>query len=318
MKVAIIGAGGIGCYYGARLQKAGHEVTYVARGEHLRALQKKGLTLTHPNFSFKGPVDAVDLKGLVTQHKCEDFDLIILTVKSIATAEVMSELSDWLREDDCPILSLQNGVDNEQIIADYVGVSRTLGGLAVRIGGHIIKPGVIEATGVAQVHFGQWPTCTEFHCNHGLLDTLYVAFVDADIDATLSDNIQYELWRKLLINNGVNPISAVVELDTKRITGDPVLGKYVYQIMQETARASHFDGVSLSQRDVDEMFDLISNFDAIKTSMLVDLEKGRSLELNDICGAVISRCEKLNQPAEVTTLFDKLVRVKCEQRGIVL
>ena len=219
-------------------------------------------------------------------------------------------MAEWLKEGTCPILSLQNGVDNEIHIANTVGTQRTLGGLAVRIGGHTEQPGHIKAEGVAQVIFGQWPNDNNSSHLHALLST----FKDAQIDASLSTDIRFDLWKKLIINNGVNPISALTGLDTKQITSDSVLRDNVHRMMQETAAAARCDDVILTEDDVAEMLDLISQFNAIKTSMLVDFEKGRPLENEAISGAVIERSKCLGIHAPVTELIHKLLLLKCESR----
>ena len=312
MRIAIWGAGGIGCYYGAKLQKAGHKVSYIARGEHLKVMQSQGLTLQHPSFNFCEHVEALSQEQWKDNHHCSDFDLIILTLKSTATEHVMQEMAGWLVEGSCPILSLQNGVDNEIHIANTVGIERTLGGLAVKIGGHTERPGHIKAEGIAQVIFGQWPQ--EKSSNLTYLNSLLSTFVDAQIEARSSPEIRVELWKKLIINNGVNPISALTELDTKQITSDPILRENVHLMMKETAAAAKCDGVELTQEDVTEMLELISQFNAIKTSMLVDFEKGRPLENAAISGAVIERSKRLGINAPVTELINKLLLIKCENR----
>lgn len=308
MRFLFIGAGGIGCYYGARLQLQGHQVCYLARGEHLQALQHSGLQITHPDLSFHQPVDAVNIDTLLSDYQCADFDLILLTLKAGATAPILNQLSDWLKTADVAVLSLQNGVDNEPLIEQALGRSRTIGGLAVRIGGHIIAPGQIEATGPAQVVMGSWPNMQSDHSvNPAALDVFAELFNQAGIPTRISPDIRHELWRKLLINNGVNPLSALTRLDTRTLTSHPTYGKTVYRMMQEVAAVSVADDVILSKQDVDEMFELISSFDAIKTSMLVDKEKGRPLELDGISGAVIRRAVQLNIDVPNTELVHALL-----------
>ncbi|WP_036233848.1 ketopantoate reductase family protein [Marinobacterium litorale] len=305
MRFLIIGAGGIGCYYGARLLEAGHRVTFVARGAHLDAMQET-LTVEHEALHFSGKVDARAMDAVVQQTQCDDFDLIIVALKSGASAGWLEQCSTWLKNGRTPLLSLQNGVDNEPQIAECVGESRTLGGLAVRIGGHIIAPGQVEARGPAQVVMGYWPNTRS---DDARLNRLTQVFNEAGIPTRVSAEIRYELWKKLVINNGVNPLSALTGLDTRTLTADPVLGATVYRMMQETAVAAKADDVELTATDVDEMFELISTFDAIKTSMLVDREKGRPLELDDISGAVIRRCEQLGQQAPWTSTVERLLRL---------
>lgn len=308
MRFLMIGAGGIGAYYAARLQKAGHGLTLTARGKHLQALQKNGLKVQHPEFQFHQPVTALDHATLIKSQSANQFDLVIISLKSGATPALLTELGDWLASADTPVLSLQNGVDNEPQIAVQIGDNRTVGGLAVRIGGHIIEPGVIDAKGPAQVVMGAWPNVSNTSELQHRLQPLVDAFIAAGIPTTLSDDIQYQLWRKLLINNGVNPLSALTMLDTRALTQHPAYGKAVYRMMEETALAAEADGINLSKADVDEMFNLICNFDAIKTSMLVDKEKGRPLELEEICGAVLRRCAALGKEAPTTELIQALLK----------
>ena len=307
MKCLIIGAGGIGCYYGARLLEAGHAVTFVARGAHLEAMQQQGLRVEHEALKFQGHVDALSMEQLLAEHRCADFDLIMLALKAGATSGWLKQSHDWLTDADTPVLSLQNGVDNEPLIAEHISAARTLGGLAVRIGGHIIAPGQVEAKGPAQVVMGCWPATSE---DDTRLDSLAEILNAAGIPTRVTANIRYELWKKLLINNGVNPLSALTGLDTRSLTADPVLGKTVYRMMQEVAVAARADEVELTPADVDEMFELISNFDAIKTSMLVDREKGRPLELEEISGAVIRRCRALGEDAPWTEMTERLLQLE--------
>lgn len=308
MRFLIIGAGGIGCYYGARLQQKGHQVCFLARGEHLNAMRISGLKVQHENLNFHEKVDATDLNELLQHRSCKEFDMILLCLKTGATESILSQLQAWLKHSDTPVLSLQNGVDNEPLIADILGQYRTIGGLAVRIGGHILSPGEVEAKGPAQVIMGSWPNHSEPRIfSPDALKVYAETFNEAGIPTTISADIRYELWRKLLINNGVNPLSALTRLDTRSLTSHPVFGKTVYRMMQEVAAVSIADNVILSTQDIDEMFNLISNFDAIKTSMLVDKEKGRPLELDGISGAVIKRAAQLKTEVPNTELVQALL-----------
>jgi len=310
IKLLMIGAGGIGGYYSARLAESGHEVVLTARGEHLAALQKNGLLVHYDKEQLECRLPAVDHATLVKEYQSSDFDVIVIALKSTATKAVLDELGPWLKASKVPVLSLQNGVDNEPLIAQVLGEKRVLGGLAVRIGGHIIKPGVIEAEGVAQIVMGEWPSASDQKdARHPLLETLQNALVKAGIPTSVSDDIRYELWRKLVINNGVNPISALTGLDTQSLTRHPELSKIVYGMMTETAKAAKADNLELDKKDVDEMFELISSFNAIKTSMLVDKEKGRPLELDSIAGAVLRRSELLGIDAPYTATVNALLRL---------
>lgn len=309
LKLLMIGAGGIGGYYAARLHAAGHGIVLTARGQHLEAIRRQGLRVKWEEGEVCCRLPALDHGELVRQYHPDDFDAVVLAVKSTATDTVMDELGDWLKRGSVPVLSLQNGVDNEPRIADTLGELRVIGGLAVKIGGHIVGPGEVSAEGMAQVVIGAWPAgAGPQDPRSSLLAWLDQAFTGAGVPVTVTDNIRYELWRKLVINNGVNPLSALTGLDTRTLTHHPDFRHIVYGMMAETVTASRADDVNLSQKDLDEMFDLISNFNAIKTSMLVDREKGRPLELDAIAGAVMSRCQALGEACPYTFTVSALLR----------
>jgi len=308
LKLLIVGAGGIGGYYAARLYDAGHKLVLTARGSHLEMIQRRGLNVDYEGRLYECRVPAVDHASLKKAYQPDDFDLIIVTLKSTATDPVLADLGDWLATGSVPVLSLQNGVDNEPVFARALGESRVLGGLAVRIGGHVTAPGEVFAEGVAQIVMGAWPVAPGADDpRQPLLSRLERVFNEAGIPATVTDNIRYELWRKLVINNGVNPLSALTGLDTRSLTHHPEFSKVVYGMMAETVEASRADGVNLTRKDLDEMFELISHFNGIKTSMLVDREKGRPLELDSIAGAVLRRCEALGVSAPYTFLVNALL-----------
>ena len=310
MHFVIIGAGGIGCYYGARLQQAGHRVSFIARGAHLRAMQQQGLSIDHPDFHFQQTVQAYSVDQLTESLPVNNVDLVIFTIKGTQTDSMLQQLSGWLKPHDHtapPLLSLQNGVDNELLIAKLIGPSRTLGGLAVRIGGHVIKPGTIEATGAAQVIMGRWPANNHASKANGPCDHYAKIFNQAGIPTTVSNNIQHELWKKLLINNGVNPLSALTGLDTRSLTRHPVYADTVYRLMQEAVAVAWTDGIEISQQELDEMYRLICDFDAIRTSMLVDKDKGRPLETDAICGAILRRSAENRIATPLTALINTLL-----------
>lgn len=309
MHFAIIGAGGIGGYYGARLKAHGQRVTFIARGANLEALQTRGLRVNHSEWRFDEKVEACPLEQFLGSSLPSETDLIIVCVKSMDTGTIAGRLLDAPGERPTPVLSLQNGVDNEAVLAQHLGAERILGGLAVRIGSHLSGPGVIDATGPGQVIMGQWPKASAGASRLAqLLERLNIIFNQAGIPARVSDDIQLELWRKLIINNGVNPLSALTRLDTGTLMRDQGLSRIVYAMMAEATAAGAADGITLSEADCREMFDLISQFDSIKTSMLVDFQHNRPLELEEICGAVLKRSMQLKREAPYTFTIYQLLR----------
>ncbi len=313
MHFVILGAGGVGSYYAARLLQAGEDVTLIARDAHLAALQTQGLSVMHPAFQFKNPVRALDLAGFQRRFNPAEISAIIFCMKATATEGVVRQLAGWAgaaSAADICYLSLQNGVDNETILAENFGVDRVIGGLAVRIGAHIAKPGCVEAVGPAQVIVGEWPKQGPARNTPAqrLLNKLPAIFNRAAIPTRKVSNIRRELWRKLIINNGVNPLSALTGLDTRALTHHADFGPIVYALMQEAARAGRADGLRLGKRDVEEMYTLMREFDGVKTSMLVDRERSRPLELEAICGAVLKRSRGLGLATPYTTTVYSLLK----------
>lgn len=313
MRFTFIGAGGIGCYYAARLIKAGHEVVLTARGEHLQAMRDKGLTVTHPELTFNQPVVACATDEWLAQYQPSQVDVIVVCLKGMHTALFAEQLGEWCHRyegQNLPlVLSLQNGVENEKYLNEAVPKGLVLGGIARRIGANIIKPGVVEAVGPAQVIFGLWPNHQNIEADRmSQLTTLAEKFNQALIPTQLSGDINKELWRKLMINNGFNPICTLLQIETGETALFPALTPLIKGAMQEAALAAKANGVEFTKADVDEMFELISTFDSIKPSMLIDREKGRPLEIEEICGVVIRGCEALGKDAPynrcIATLLD--------------
>lgn len=308
MNILILGAGGVGGYFGARLLQAGHSVAFVARGAHLEALQMQGLHVKHPNFEFAEKIKAFDISSLA-ELDAASFDLIILTTKSTATREIAIHLAQWLRNQMNPpyILSLQNGVENEAILCDYFAEEYVMGGLTRKIGAHVVTPAHIEAVGSAETILGMMHVSMD---NERFLEELALAFKHAGIPTQTTHDIKQELWKKLIINNGVNALCALLRVKTGVLFDKSSLCDVVYGLMQETAHAARSLHVKILQEDVDAMFELIKQFDSIKPSMLVDLEQNRALEIEEICGVVIRALHQIGVDAPYTKTIKALLEFK--------
>jgi 2-dehydropantoate 2-reductase len=293
MNILIVGCGAIGGFYASRLYKSCQSVTVTARGEHLNAIKKNGLKVTHNCKTSITQINAVNHTELQLQFESSQFDLIIICLKTNHLSNMIIELKNWLLASNCPIMSLQNGVDSESILANNFGIDRVWGGLAIKIGGEVIRPGEIVSTGIAKITFGPWPIVKQGKLMPYLSTDFAKYLALASIPFELTSNIRDELWKKLIINNGVNPLSAITGLDTASLTHDPYYANKVKKAMQETAQAAQYDEVILTQHDINSLFELIKNFTPIKTSMLIDKENGRTIEQDAIVSAVIDRCQKL-------------------------
>ena len=305
MKFLILGAGGIGSYFGARLINAGHEVIFVARAKQLEALQQNELKLQHPEFCFSKKVIAYTIDE-IKSFDAHYFDAVLLTTKSTSTLALSKHLQMWFaNEKNIPyIISLQNGVENEEILSESLNKQYIIAGLTRKIGAHIVSPAVITATGTAETILGSLEETKE---NQTFLKNIEQVFNEAKIPTQISLNIKLELWKKLIINNGVNAICALLKKETGVIMHHEKLSKIVYGLMNETARAALNIGIKISKKEIDDMFNLITNFDSIKPSMLVDVENNREIELDEICNVVIKNCEAQGLDAPYTRTISTLL-----------
>lgn len=303
MKYLIYGSGGVGSYYGARLFDGGFDVTFLARNEHLKAIRENGLVVKHSDFEFHKKVDAREFNE-ISADELAKFDAILLATKANSTKEVAKTLSEiFTDKEKMPyIVSLQNGVENEEILCKFLPCEKIIGGLSRKIGAHIISPGVIESTGKVETIIGAMkPTAKNELFMQNLKDELNASKIECEIVV----NIKLELWKKLIINNGVNAICALLEIKTGELTDNENLSFIVYNLMQETAAAAKAKGVHVSLKDVKEMFEIIKQFDSIKPSMLVDKEHKRKLEIDEICGVVLrcSEAQNINAPYTKTISY---------------
>lgn len=314
MKFVILGAGGIGCYYGARLLDGGHEVIFVARGQHLSALKSRGLELRHPDFSFFKAVDATDIQGLM-QRDMGSIDAILIAAKSTATKEIAQNLAQWFKQDVHAIpycISLQNGVENEDILCAFIDKNFVIGGLTRKVGAHVVENGVVEAVGCSETIVG---LLDDNQKAKEFLEKLSEVFLKASIPLEITHDIRKELWKKLIINNGVNALCALLGEKTGVLLHHPKLSKVVYGLMLETAKAAQSLHVNISKEDIDAMYALILGFESIKPSMLVDVEHGRALEIEEICGVVLRSSEQGGLDAPYTRAISSLLEFKLEQEN---
>lgn len=304
MNFLILGTGGIGAFYGARLLNSSNEVTFVARGTHLKAIKNNGLKVEHPDFSFFEKVKVSELRDI--NFNSLNIDVIILTTKSTSTRIICKELSQKLSniKKSPYLLSLQNGVENEKVLCEYFPKEKVLGGLTRKIGAHIIKPAYIKATGNVETLIGAIYKTKE---NTSFLEKLNKTINNSRIHSEVVDDINKELWKKLIINNGVNAICALLEIKTGILMNDKKLSSLVYGLMKETVSAAKACNVNINEDELNQMYELIKNFDSIKPSMLVDREFKRELEIDEICTVVINYNKKQNIDSAYTKTISYLL-----------
>ena len=293
MKIAVMGAGGIGGCYGGLLAQAGNDVTLIARGAHLAAIKEKGLQLIQPEGDFTVAVAATDDPSQVGP-----VDLVIFSVKAHQNSKAIPLIEPLIGED-TTILTIQNGVESADELGQDYGAERVLPGSAYLLS-NITSPGVIKQLSlVPRVAFGE---------SNGDRSQRAVAirdsFCEANIEAELSDDISKALWSKLLYNSPANGMASAARLSPRDLIEYPQGAAMFRSAIQEVASVGTAYGIPFGQDDVQGAMDLITARPmGARGSMQADLEAGRPLELEAIVGSVRRIGRKVNVP---TPVFDML------------
>lgn len=306
MNIVVIGAGGIGAFYGMILEKVGCNLTFVARGETLDFLKKNKMRVTYQDELMEKKIDSYSIDELIKNFEPKDFDAIFIATKSMSTEIISKKLGLWINDKiDIPYyISLQNGVENEDIMEHYYNKEFVIGGLTRLIVSHTISLGHVHCEGEVQTLIGALNHSIQ---NREFLDRLKTILDKTGTTTFICENIRLELWNKLIINNGVNAICALVQEESGPLIKNQKTAKLIYGLMSEAARASNAVGVNLSEEDAKKMFDLMTNFQSVKPSMWVDTENNRDLELDEICGVVIRNCEKQGLDAPYTRTISTIL-----------
>jgi 2-dehydropantoate 2-reductase len=282
MRITVIGAGGVGGYFGGRLVQAGVDVTFLARGAHLEALQRDGLSVRSIRGGFTVPVEATEDVGSIGSA-----DFVLVTVKSYDSGRV-AEMLPTLIGGHGAVVSLQNGVDNEDRFAAVVGEDRVVGGAAY-IFATIAEPGVIEHTGgPASVVVGEWGGGTSER-----VAALVERFRAAGVDTEESSDIRGVLWAKFAFICAQAGVTAAVRLPIGEIRSQPAGRELFRALATDVCAVAAAEGVDLP---VDLPARTLGIADALDpnsfSSLHHDLVHGNRLELDALLGEVIRRGER--------------------------
>lgn len=285
--VAIYGAGGIGGYFGGRLAQAGADVHLIARGDHLNALHQDGLQVASIYGDFK-----VDLPVTEDPAEIGPCDYVLFTVKSFDTEAAARELHPLLH-DDTAVISLQNGLDNEEKLVTEIGKEHVMGGLAY-IFSTIAEPGVIEHTGgPTSITFGELDGARSDRAER-LLEWCDRA---DGISAELSEAIQTDLWEKAAFICAQAGMTATVRLPVGEIRNQRESWDMYRRIVEEVIQVGRASGVELPDGAVTQWMEFAADLDADAYSSLhYDMIHDKPMELEGLHGAVVRRGQEYEIP----------------------
>jgi 2-dehydropantoate 2-reductase len=308
VKITVFGAGGVGGYFGGRLAAAGHEVAMVARGPHLAAIRERGLRIRSVKGDVTAAVPASDDPG--------DFgpcDVVLFCVKSYDTEAAASRLGPLLGENTA-VVSLQNGIDNEEKIAAVVAPAHVVGGAAF-IFSTIAEPGTVAHTGgPARLLFGEMNGARTSR-----VQELRAACRRAGIDADIPPDIRAVLWTKFAFICATAGMTAAVRLPLGDIRGCPDSWSMFRRIVAEVAALARAEGVPLGEDVVEQQVSFAAGLPPDSHSSLHhDLVTGRRMELEALHGTVVGRATKLDVPVPACEAVYAILQpwaVRNEQAG---
>jgi 2-dehydropantoate 2-reductase len=289
MRIAVLGSGGIGGYYGALLAKAGEDVLFIARGAHLEAMQRRGLTLRTAAGESTVPVTAV-----ADTRNVDPVDVVLFCVKSYDT-EVAARALPPLMARDAAVLTFQNGLDHVEAIAAVVGAEAVLAG-AVYVALQLVAPGVILRTGgEGRLVFGEL---------HGAVTErvrrIASAFERGGIPHEVSTDIQRVLWEKFLFIAGIGGVTALARSGIGPLLASPAGRALLTAASTEIVGVAEATGAPLQKDAVNAVIEQAATLSPQwRSSMARDLEEGRRLEVEALSGAVVRRGLKHGVPTPV-------------------
>ncbi len=284
MKIAVMGSGGVGGYFGGRLAAAGFDVTFIARGEHLAVIHRDGLKIESENGDVHiSPAQATDNPADVGLVDC-----VLFTVKLWDTAAAAAAIRPMI-DTHTAVLSLQNGVNAEHQLSALLGRSHVMGGIA-QIAAVIAAPGIIRHTGtIAKLMFGEL-NGERSQRSEDLLAALQAAGVNAEI----SQDIEKTVWRKFVFLVGLSALTSVTGHSIGRVRQDPHTRDLLVTVMRESVAVAYAKDIVVGDQYVEDCLALIDTLPADMTSsMQQDLKRGNRLELDWLSGAVLRMGQEL-------------------------
>lgn len=297
MRIAIVGSGAVGGYYGAKLARQGHEVVFLARGGHLRAIRERGLLVWSPlgDFLVRAPAEADATKvGVV--------DLVLLGVKTYDNEGALAMLPPLLGASTA-VVTLQNGVDSAERIAAVVGEERVLGG-ATYIATALRAPGIIEQTGTyRRIVFGEW--FGDRTTVSARVQRLHAIFEAADIQSEPHADVRPPVWEKFIYLAPLAGFTAAMRRPAGDVWSDPLTRARFMDAVREVDAVARASGIAVSEQIIDRV---TKYMDAVppgmRSSLLIDLAAGKKLEVEALQGEVVRRGEALGVPTPImSTLY---------------
>ena len=300
-KIAVVGIGAVGGYFGAKLAKAGQDVTFIGRENTVDYIKEHGIKV----ISYQGDFEIKKPKVSHPFEAIRDADLVLFCVKSYSTRKVAEALKKRI-SDKAVIISVQNGVENEKILAEIFGSDRVIGSV-VYVSAAVSAPGVIKHTAYGKMVFGE--LTGEITPRLREIEKL---FLDSAIPVGVTDDINKTLWKKLILNIAYNGFTSVINNSLAKFPEVPLAQESFYDVMKEAQAVANEEGINITDSDIDDLMKVTKSegFTTFKTSTLQDMEAGKPLEIEDMNGIIIKLAQKHNIKVPMNKLLYSLLKLK--------
>ncbi len=306
--ILVVGAGAVGGYFGACIARSGKKVVFMVKENYLSFLKDRCIRVRSINGDFSISAEFVT--------NCESIgiaDIVLFCVKSYDTEDAARMIIPAVDEKTA-IVSLQNGIDNEEKIGKIVGMQKVIGGVAY-IGAKLLEPGVIEHSAAGRVAIGELDgSITDRVKEIGSI------FEDAGVPCEISANIRTSLWKKLMWNVAFNPVTALTGCTIKEVIESQSCKELIRDIMYEFSMVAGCEGIEITDSDIDEAIRFSEGIGHVKTSMLHDIEGGKRLEIEALNGIIVKLGKKHGLDVPVNrTLYEclSLIDMKRKKAGSV-
>ena len=293
MRIAVMGSGGLGGYFGARLAAGGADVHFIARGPHLQAMRSDGLRIEGPTALHLARVSATDDPGEVGV-----VDVVMLCVKLWDTEAALQQMRPLVGPGTA-IISFQNGVLKDRTLRGAYDASQIMGGVGY-VATTIDRPGVIRQTGPMQrLLFGEFDGSRSPRGQ-----ALLAACLAGGINAELSDHILREIWQKYVFLVGLSGTTTTMRKPIGPIRGHPQTRAFLLDVMREVVAVGRAQGVDLAENYAEQRLQLADDVAPDMTSsMHHDLERGNRLEVRWLAGGVV----ELGQALGIATPLNRAI-----------
>ena len=296
-RIAVMGAGAVGCYFGGILARAGAPVTLIGRARHVEAIRRDGLLLEHLHFRQQ-----ISIAASSDVSAARDADIVLFCVKTYDTEEAAQTLASHLRSD-ALVLSLQNGVDNVERIRSVTKIHAIPAVVYVAVA--TSAPGRIRHSGRGDLIIGNLPGSA---CRHEL-SAIAAIFERAAIPCLVSGNIEADLWTKMIINCAYNAISALGRSQYGPIVQNPWTRGVMTQVTEEAIAVACAAGVRLSEGVVEAVLKLAETMSGATSSTAQDIARGSRTEIDSLNGYVVRLGARLRVATPVNQTLHGLVKL---------